>query len=98
MNQDYSGLNTTSLPQRVKRYAQDVRKKFSNTDVNIVNVESSKNPIEGLHYRSIDEFKSDLELIRNSLVATNLSCEHLDTLLTQVNIMKQFVVEWEPVH
>ncbi len=47
---------------------------------------TSKNSIEGLHYRSIDEFKSDLELIRNSLVATNLSCEHLDTLLTQVNI------------
>ncbi len=41
---------------------------------------------EGLHYCSIDEFRSDLELIRNSLIATNLSCEHLDTLLTQVHI------------
>ncbi len=47
---------------------------------------TSMNPTEGLHYRSIDEFKNDLELVRNSLVATNLSCEHLDTLLTQVNI------------
>ncbi len=47
---------------------------------------TSMNPTEGSHYRSIDEFKNDLELIRNSLVATNLSCEHLDTLLTQVNI------------
>ena len=36
--------------------------------------------------RYFDEFKSDLELLRNSLVATNLSCEQLDTLLTQVNI------------
>ncbi len=41
---------------------------------------------EDLHYCSIDEFKTDLELIRNSLVATSLSCEHLDTLLTQVHI------------
>ncbi|WP_269621910.1 phosphoenolpyruvate carboxylase [Prochlorococcus marinus] len=41
---------------------------------------------EGLHYCSIDEFRNDLELIRDSLVATNLSCEHLDTLLTQVHI------------
>ncbi|KGG14658.1 MULTISPECIES: phosphoenolpyruvate carboxylase [unclassified Prochlorococcus] len=46
----------------------------------------SQNPIENLHYCSIDEFRSDLELLRNSLVTTNLSCEHLDTLLTQVNI------------
>ncbi len=41
---------------------------------------------EAFHYSSIDEFRSDLELIRNSLVATNLSCEPLDTLLTQVHI------------
>ncbi|WP_413315692.1 MULTISPECIES: phosphoenolpyruvate carboxylase [Prochlorococcus] len=46
----------------------------------------SNNPDEDLHYCSIDEFRRDLELIRNSLVATNLSCEQLDTLLTQVHI------------
>ncbi len=46
----------------------------------------SNNSLEDLHYCSIDEFRSDLELIRTSLVATNLSCEHLDTLLTQVHI------------
>ena len=39
-----------------------------------------------LHYCSIVEFRSDLELIRNSLVATQLSCEPLDRLLTQVHI------------
>ncbi len=38
------------------------------------------------HYCSIVEFCSDLELIRNSLIATALSCESLDTLLTQVHI------------
>ncbi len=47
---------------------------------------SSINLSDDLHYSSIDEFLNDLELIRNSLVMTNLSCEHLDTLLTQVNI------------
>ena len=41
---------------------------------------------EDLHYCSIDEFRSDLELIRDSLVATALSCEPLDTLLTQAHI------------
>ena len=41
---------------------------------------------ENLHYESFDEFRSDLELIRNSLVSTGLSCEQLDTLLTQVHI------------
>tara|TARA_B100000700_G_scaffold1469_1_gene1876 strand:- start:1703 stop:4723 length:3021 start_codon:yes stop_codon:yes gene_type:complete len=39
-----------------------------------------------LHYRSIDEFKSELELIRTSLVSTDLTCEPLDTLLNQVHI------------
>tara|TARA_Y100001968_G_scaffold251839_1_gene237125 strand:+ start:15004 stop:18012 length:3009 start_codon:yes stop_codon:yes gene_type:complete len=39
-----------------------------------------------LHYESVDEFRSELELIRNSLVSTDLSCEPLDTLLTQVHI------------
>ncbi len=41
---------------------------------------------EVLHYSSVSEFRSDLELIRNSLVSTDLSCEPLDTLLTQVRI------------
>ncbi len=41
---------------------------------------------EALHYGSVAEFRSDLELIRNSLVSTDLSCEPLDTLLTQVRI------------
>ena len=39
-----------------------------------------------LHYSTIDEFRIDLELIRNSLVSTELSCEQLDTLLHQVHI------------
>ena len=37
-------------------------------------------------YRSVDEFTNDLELIRNSLITTDLSCEPLDVLLTQVHI------------
>ena len=41
---------------------------------------------EALHYTEIDQFRSDLELIRNSLVSTELSCEQLDTLLHQVHI------------
>ncbi|MEB3159743.1 MAG: phosphoenolpyruvate carboxylase [Synechococcus sp.] len=41
---------------------------------------------EALHYGSVSEFRSDLELIRNSLVSTELTCEPLDTLLTQVHI------------
>ena len=43
-------------------------------------------PGDALHYGSIAEFRSELELIRTSLVNTDLSCEPLDTLLTQVNI------------
>ncbi len=43
-------------------------------------------PSESLHYESFMEFRNDLELIRNSLVSTDLSCEALDTLLTQVHI------------
>jgi len=41
---------------------------------------------ELLHYGSVDEFKNELELIKNSLVSTNLTCEPLDTLLNQVHI------------
>ena len=44
------------------------------------------NSSESFHYESFDEFRSDLELIRNSLVSSSLSCEQLDTLLTQVHI------------
>ncbi len=51
------------------------------------NLPSNSNSLgDALHYRSIDEFRGDLELIRNSLVSTSLSCESLDTLLTQVHI------------
>ena len=39
-----------------------------------------------LHYSSADEFRSDLELVRDSLVATGLSCEALGDLLSQVHI------------
>ncbi len=49
-------------------------------------VSQSSNIGEALHYCSVAEFRGDLELIRNSLVSTNLSCEPLDTLLTQVHI------------
>jgi len=41
---------------------------------------------EPLHYVSVEEFKSELELLRNSLVSTGLTCEALDTLLNQVHI------------
>ncbi len=52
-------------------------------------INPSKNSIglgEDLHYGSVAEFRSELELIRNSLVSTDLSCEPLETLLTQVRI------------
>ncbi len=39
-----------------------------------------------LHYSSADEFRSDLELVRDSLVATGLTCEALGDLLCQVHI------------
>jgi phosphoenolpyruvate carboxylase len=39
-----------------------------------------------LHYASAEEFRSDLELIRDSLKATGLSCAPLDHLLCQVHI------------
>lgn len=39
-----------------------------------------------LHYRSYLDFRSDLELIRTSLQATQLSCEPLQRLLSQVQI------------
>ena len=39
-----------------------------------------------LHYASEDEFRTDLELIRDSLEATGLHCESLTALLSQVHI------------
>ena len=41
---------------------------------------------EDPYYRSVDEFTDDLELIKNSLETTDLTCEPLNTLLTQVHI------------
>ena len=42
--------------------------------------------VEKLHYRSVDEFTYDLELIKNSLNSTDLTCEAVNKLLTQVHI------------
>ncbi len=39
-----------------------------------------------LHYGSVEEFRTDLELLKESLDATGLSCESLADLLTQVHI------------
>jgi len=50
------------------------------------------NPFDGtaatpeLHFSSADEFRASLELIQDSLVATGLSCEPLQTLISQVHI------------
>ena len=44
------------------------------------------NFVEQLHYRSVSEFTYDLELIKNSLNSTDLNCEAVNTLLTQVHI------------
>jgi len=42
--------------------------------------------IEKLHYRSVNEFTYDLELIKNSLNSTDLTCQAVNKLLTQVHI------------
>ena len=42
--------------------------------------------VEKLHYKSVDEFTYDLELIKNSLNSTDLTCEAVNKLLTQVHI------------
>ena len=42
--------------------------------------------VEKLHYTSVDEFTYDLELIKNSLNSTDLTCEAVNKLLTQVHI------------
>ncbi|MFN6340120.1 MAG: phosphoenolpyruvate carboxylase [Cyanobacteriota bacterium] len=41
---------------------------------------------QDLHYASEEDFRNDLELIRNSLQATGLHCEGLTGLLSQVHI------------
>lgn len=43
-------------------------------------------PPQELHYASVEEFRTDLELIKESLDATGLSCEALQDLLSQVHI------------
>ncbi len=42
--------------------------------------------LEKLHYKSVNEFTYDLELIKNSLNSTDLTCEAVNKLLTQVHI------------
>ena len=43
-------------------------------------------PPEELHYGSVEELRTDLELLRDSLENTGLSCEPLRKLLSQVHI------------
>ena len=43
-------------------------------------------PAPELHYSSVAEFRSDLELIQDSLQGTGLSCEPLQHLISQVHI------------
>jgi len=42
--------------------------------------------VENLYYKSVNEFTYDLELIKNSLISTDLTCDSVNTLLTQVHI------------
>ncbi|MBO8232754.1 phosphoenolpyruvate carboxylase [Prochlorococcus marinus str. MU1402] len=42
--------------------------------------------VENLYYKSVNEFTYDLELIKNSLISTDLTCEAVNNLLTQVHI------------
>ncbi len=43
-------------------------------------------PPPELHYSAVGEFRADLELIRDSLESTGLSCEPIESLLSQVHI------------
>ncbi len=43
-------------------------------------------PPQALHYATVDEFRSDLELIQQSLDSTGLSCEALQHLISQAHI------------
>ena len=47
---------------------------------------ASAGPSQELHYGSAEEFRADLELVKESLDATGLSCEALANLLSQVHI------------
>lgn len=38
-----------------------------------------------MHYGTVDEFRTDLELINESLQGTGLSCEPLENLIAQVH-------------
>ena len=42
-------------------------------------------PAPELHYGTVDEFRTDLELINESLQGSGLSCEPLDNLIAQVH-------------
>ncbi|MFZ9148229.1 phosphoenolpyruvate carboxylase [Vulcanococcus sp.] len=42
-------------------------------------------PPPELHYATVDEFRTDLELINDSLQGTGLSCEPLENLIAQVH-------------
>ncbi|MCP9808319.1 phosphoenolpyruvate carboxylase [Cyanobium sp. HWJ4-Hawea] len=44
------------------------------------------NSSQELHYSTVDEFRSDLELIQGSLEGTGLSCEALQHLISQAQI------------
>ncbi len=59
---------------------------WNSTPENADSLDESFQQSQDFHYGLIDEFRKDLELIRNSLVATDLGCEALETLLTQVRI------------
>ncbi|MFM7635508.1 MAG: phosphoenolpyruvate carboxylase, partial [Cyanobacteriota bacterium] len=47
---------------------------------------SSSGQLQDLHYGSVEEFRSDLELIQQSMDSTGLSCEALQHLISQVHI------------
>lgn len=51
------------------------------------NLSASAGPAsQELHYSAVEEFRSDLELVLNSLEGTGLSCEALQHLISQVQI------------
>ena len=77
-------LERLRLTQQRNQQLSEAGWKTSLEGINASNTHSS--PSDELHYGSVAEFRGDLELIRNSLVSTDLSCELLDTLLTQVHI------------
>ncbi len=46
----------------------------------------NQDKVENLYYQSVNDFTYDLELIKNSLISTDLTCESVNNLLTQVHI------------